>query len=446
MPGLKTYLARTQVVKRVSNKLPLLALGIALALAAYLRFWAAPLSSGVDVPQFWAFAKVFQQHGIDFYRYADASLDIFPTKGWGFVYPPVWLLISRLALLAAPLSSATHTMVDISWRVAEKTPIIAADLAIGCLLYWAIPGPQWRKLLFSCLWLFHPTAWYESAVFGQFDAIAAAFLLASVIMLEKGKDRIAFLLAGLAIMTKQHTFIPIAMMVAVSARNMDRRRILSNCAIIAGVAVLLSIPFILTGNIFSYAHSVLSPGQSPGYQNPLMYAFSGSGALLTYLHNVFTWDTGGYLRFTVPVLVLAILAVLVFCYKRNVTPAQGALAGFLVFIGLSYQVNYQYLIVYIPIALLVASRTPYRSERVFTIILALLPAVWLWLFKVSFWFNYLVPTSPQATPILARLGLTRLVPNYAYVSLAVVLSCLSLAYAVCALVRWRNNRTTQVIR
>ena len=62
-------------------------LGIFVAGAAYLRFWAAPLSAGVDVPQFWAFAKVFQQHGLDFYRYADANGDIFPTPGWGYVYP-----------------------------------------------------------------------------------------------------------------------------------------------------------------------------------------------------------------------------------------------------------------------------------------------------------------------------------------------------------------------
>jgi hypothetical protein len=423
-----------------SNRFYLGVFGLALALAAYFRFWAAPLSAGVDVPQFWAFAKVFQLHGVDFYRYADASLGIFPTKGWGFVYPPVWLLILRLALLAAPLSSATDIMVDSSWRLAMKTPIIAADLAIGCLLYWAIPGSKWRKLLFSSLWLFHPTAWYESAVFGQFDAIAAALLLASVIMLEKGKDRIAFLLAGLAVMTKQHTFIPVAMIVAISARHMDRRRLLRNCAIIAGVVIFLSIPFIVTGNFFSYARSVIFPGQSPGYQNPLMYAFSGSGALLTYLNNVFGWETSGYLAFTIPVLVLAILAALVFCYMRNITPAQGALAGFLIFLSLSYQVNYQYMIIYIPIALMVASRTQYRSERVMAIVLALLPAVWLWLFDVSFWFNLLIPANPRAAPVLARLGLTHMVPDYAYVSLAVVLTCLFLAYVAGTFSRWRKPR------
>ena len=441
--GQGTFVDAIMTVKahlpHISSRFYLFAFGLALVLAAYSRFWAAPLSAGADVPQFWAFAKVFQLHGLDFYRYADASLDIFPTKGWGFVYPPMWLLILRLALAAAPMSSATDIMADSSWRLAMKTPIIAADLAIGCLLYWAVPGSKLRKLIFASLWLFHPTAWYNSAVFGQFDAIAAALLLASVIMLERGKDRIAFLIAGLAVLTKQHTFIPIAFMVAISARKMGWRRLISNCAIMGGVVILFSIPFLLTGNFSAYAHSLFLPGQAPGYQNPLMYAFSGSGALFTYLHNIFGWETSGYLNFNTPILLLAILAAFVLCYKRSISAAQGALIGSLIFISLFYRVNYQYLVIYIPVALLVASRTKYISERIFTIALALLPAAWLWLFNTSFWFNYVNPKNPWVTPILSRIGLAHTgTPDYAFVSLAMALMCLSLAYIVLAFIRWRQ--------
>jgi hypothetical protein len=426
-------------IPQISSKIFLLVFGLVLALAAFIRYWAAPISAGVDVPQFWGFARVFQIYGIDFYRYADASLDLFPTQGWGFVYPPIWLLILRLALIAAPVGLATETMVASSWRLAEKTPIIAADLAIGCLLYWAIPGPKWRKLLFASLWLLHPAAWYQSAVFGQFDAIAAVFLLAAVILLEKGKDGLAFLLAGLAIMTKQHTFIPVAMMIAISARDRNWRRLIKNCTILAEVVIILSTPFLLTGNFINYARSVFLPGQAPGYQEPLIYAFNGFSALLTLLHNTLGWETGGYINYLTPLLVLTIIAAVILCYKRAITPAQGALVGFLLFMSFSYRVNYQYLIVYIPLALLVASRTQYRSERIMGIVIALLPAAWLWLNDVSFWFNYINPKSPQVIPILDRLGLTHLgLPDYAYVSLAGALTCLFLACVVCTFTRWRK--------
>jgi hypothetical protein len=424
-------------MSRIWRHLSLVAFVLVLVLAAYLRFWAAPLSAGVDVPQFWAFAKVFQTYGLDFYRYAGGTLDIFPVKSWGFVYPPVWLLISRVALMAAPASAATATMVDVGWRLAMKTPIIAADLAIGGLLYWAVPGSRTRKLIFASLWLLSPTAWYESAVFGQFDAIAAVLLLAAVILLGRGRDRLAFLLAGLAIMTKQHTAVPAALLLAINARQMGWRRLLSNVGIVAGVVALLSLPFVLSGNFLAYARALFLPGQTPTYQAPLLYSFSGSGALLTYLHNVFGWSTDGLMRLTIPVLALAVLAAVVLSYRRALSPVQGALAGFLILVGLSYQVNYQYLIVCLPLALLAAAGAQHRGERVSALVLALLPAVWLWLFDVSFWFTNLKPASPWVVPILERLGLTHLgLPDVVYVAFALVLAYLSLAYAWGTLRRW----------
>jgi len=438
----------------MSNKLHILAFGLVLVLAALCRFWAAPISAGPDVCQFWAFANVFQIHGLDFYRYADATTAIFPFKGWGFVYPPVWLLLLGLALLAAPTDLAVHAIagshmpanmilhaiVDSGWRLAMKTPIIAADLAIGCLLYLAVPGSRFRKLLFASLWLFHPTSWYESAVFGQFDAVAAAFLLAAIVLLEQNRDRLAFLLAGLAVMTKQHTLVPLAVMAVIFARQMGWRRLASNLAIFAGVAIIISIPFLLTGNFSAYARSLFLPGQAPDYQLPLVYAFSGIGALLTYLHESFGWATSGLLPFAIPVMLLGILAVIVFSYRRAITPAQGALVGFLTLLSFSYQVNYQYLLIYIPLALLVAARTQYRAERVLTLVLALLPAVWLWLSSVSCWFNYLHPASTQVNLILARIGLAHLpLPDYAYVSLALAIMGLSIAYVVCVFTRWHNS-------
>jgi hypothetical protein len=424
---------------KFSTKFYLTVLGLAMAMAAFFRFWAAPLSAGPDVAQFWAFSKVFQTHGLDFYRYAAGTAAIFPFTGWGFVYPPVWLLLLGLALFFAPGSAATQAMVSSSWRLAMKTPIILADLAIGCLLYRAVPGSRWRKLLFASLWLFHPAAWYESAVFGQFDAVAAAFLLAAIVLLERNQDRLAFLLAGLAVMTKQHTLIPVAVMAVILARQTNWRRLAGNLAILAGVVVVLSVPFLFTGNFAAYANSLLLPGQAPTYQFPLVYAFGGIGALLTYLHNVFGWETGRFIPLTIPLTVIAVAAVIVFSYRKQITPAQGALAGFLAFIALFYRINYQYLVIFIPLALLVAARSRYMGERALTLVLALLPAAWLWLFDVSFWFNYLAPTSPWVSPLLARVGLAHpAFPDYIYVSFALVIMGLSIAYIVCLFTRWHD--------
>ena len=72
--------------------------------------------------------------------------------------------------------------------------------------------------------------------------------------------------------------------------------------------------------------------------------------------------------------------------------------------------------------------------------LALLPAVWVWLFDTSFWFNYLEPISPWVTPILARIGLAHgLLPDYVYVALAVAIMGLLIAYLVCLFTRWHSQ-------
>jgi hypothetical protein len=425
-------------MRYIAGKYHLLVFGLFLIIAVLLRLWAAPLSAGPDVAQFWAFASIFKNYGLAFYRYADGILSIFPFKGWCFVYPPVWLLILGLCLVAAPDSLATATMVDPEWRLAMKFPIIAADIAIGCLVFWAVPGRA-RRLLFSALWLFHPTAWYQSAVFGQFDAIATAFLLASIIILERGKDWPAFLLAGLAVMTKQHTLIPVALMAVALARNISRKRLLIDLSVIAGVALFLSLPFLLSGNLPDYVRFVLLPAQGPDYQYPLMYAFNGIGSLLTYLHDIFGWETRGFLQFNIPALVAACLAAVVLSYLRRINPARAMLIGFCIFIAFFYRINYQYFTVGIPIALLVASRTDYWSERAVALGLALLPAVWLWLFDVPFWFYYLAPYNPWVRPILESIGLAHQnVPDYAYVFLALALTALSLAYVAFAFLRWHR--------
>jgi len=80
-------------------------LGVVLTIAALMRLWAAPLSAGPDVAQFRAFAGLFHDYGLDFYRYADAALDIFPFEGWAFVYPPIWLLVLGATLLLVPSST-----------------------------------------------------------------------------------------------------------------------------------------------------------------------------------------------------------------------------------------------------------------------------------------------------------------------------------------------------
>ncbi|APV45223.1 hypothetical protein Dform_01908 [Dehalogenimonas formicexedens] len=406
---------------------------------ATARIVAAPYSATQDMAQFWSFAQLFKEHGFDFYRYYNGYDPINPWQGWGYVYPPIWILILGVALAAVPGTMAGQFFVDTAWRIAEKAPIITADLAIGLMLFIAIPGSRWKKLFFSALWLLNPVAWYQSGVFGQFDAIAAAFLVGSLILLERGHDRWAFGVAALAVMTKQHTLIPVAFMMAATLRTMPWRRFAVNFAIFAGIAALFSVPFMVTGNILEYARAVVLPGQAPAYQEPLLYTFSGSGAAFTYLHDRYGWDTLSWFSYTIPVLVIAIIGGLVLTYLKRLSPLRAMLVGILLFIGLFYRINYQYLVIFIPLAILAMARTSYVSERIIALWLAIFPAVWLWYFNLSFWFTYLTPDHPEAISFFERIGLTHLTASdTVYLRIALAITVLCLAYTAFAFTRWKR--------
>ena len=65
------------ITAKIKPHLPMIFFIIILAIAAFIRFWAASISTGPDVSQFWAFAKVFKIHGLDFYGFAEVMPDDF---------------------------------------------------------------------------------------------------------------------------------------------------------------------------------------------------------------------------------------------------------------------------------------------------------------------------------------------------------------------------------
>ncbi|MBI2857587.1 MAG: DUF2029 domain-containing protein [Chloroflexi bacterium] len=438
MTSIRRVFSRLWQALSCSRKLALTCAGVVFAAALSVRLWAAPLSSGVDVPQFWAFARVFQDHGIDFYRYADASLDIFPVPGWRFVYPPVWLLTLGISSLFSPNSLATNELVSVDWRLAEKAPLIAADLAIGLLIYWAVSGSRWKKLLFASIWWLNPAAWYQSAVFGQFDTIAAAFMLGSILAFDRGRFKLAFVMVGLAVMTKQYMALPAVVIIAIYAREMGRRQALSGIAYMAGTAAVLSLPFLFTGAVRSYMFSLFAPGQAFDYGNLMMYIFSGTKSLAEYLHTRFGWETVKYLALDIPLMAAALGAAIWIAYRKPLSAMEGALAGLLIFIGLSYQVNYQYIIGMIPLAILAASRAR-KWPRVLLLALGLVPAAWLWLFDITVWFTSYDPQHEWVIPLFRKIGLVRYVPDYYYLVFALALMALCLGGAAQTLMAARKR-------
>jgi len=99
------------------------------------------------------------------------------------------------------------------------------------------------------------------------------------------------------------------------------------------VAVVLSVPFLVTGNFVAYVRALVAPGSSPVIRIRCVFSFSGLGALLSWFHDIFGWILTKFIAAMIPFTLIALVVTGILCYKRRITALQAALAGFLVFVA-----------------------------------------------------------------------------------------------------------------
>lgn len=110
-----------------------------------------------------------------------------------------------------------------------KLPGIIADLSIGFLIYKFFPKKQALGLKLSILWLFNPISWYNSAIWGQTDAIVNLLGLLSVYFLLKKKLIPSMFFISLSILFKGSLviFIPIILVVWIYQKHSIGKWLLS---------------------------------------------------------------------------------------------------------------------------------------------------------------------------------------------------------------------------
>jgi Gpi18-like mannosyltransferase len=114
---------------------------------------------------------------------------------------------SGVKRLAAPHRSARIRLA--SMAPVLKLPAVIADVAITLLVLawvWRRSGPQ-RGLMAACLWALNPLAIYNSAYFGQIDAIHSLWMLAALLAAVDGRRVLAWALVALALLTKAQSIV-----------------------------------------------------------------------------------------------------------------------------------------------------------------------------------------------------------------------------------------------
>ncbi len=199
---------------RASRHLPLVAIiGGGLVLRLWLAFVAFPgqgLAGDLGLFQSWATTLARVGPGA---FYASASSANYPP---GYMYI-LWLLGS----LGTPVGALLGVSNDRAVPLLLKLPAIGADVGIALLLAWA--GRRWfggrAGLLAAALYLFIPVTWYDSALWGQVDAVGALLMMAAVIVLIEGWSEPAVALAVLSLLVKPQDAIALVVVVPILVRR-----------------------------------------------------------------------------------------------------------------------------------------------------------------------------------------------------------------------------------
>jgi dolichyl-phosphate-mannose-protein mannosyltransferase len=207
-----------------SNGRPLKASGAAPALVTllliglFLRLTIAYVllpGSGFrsDIGTFTAWAMLLGEHGPGrFYELATFA-----------DYPPAYLyvlwLVGSLAQLLGGLADVSSAAIA---GGLIKLPPMLADIGVGLLIFvlvrnWAAGRPDAQRLglIAAGLYLFNPVTWYDSAIWGQTDAVGALVLLLGVAALLRVNSEGAAALAVLAGLVKPQFGVVLAPLVGV---------------------------------------------------------------------------------------------------------------------------------------------------------------------------------------------------------------------------------------
>jgi Gpi18-like mannosyltransferase len=177
----------------------LLLLGLVLRLAIAYVFYPGS-GFGSDISTFISWALTLAEGGPGQF-YATTSFADYPP---GYLY--VLWLVGGLAHLLAPLADGGAGAVA---GALIKLPPMLADLGVGLALFWIVrrwagerPDAARLGLAAAAIYVFNPVTWYDSALWGQTDAIGALVVLLTVAALVRGNSEGAAALTVLAALVK----------------------------------------------------------------------------------------------------------------------------------------------------------------------------------------------------------------------------------------------------
>jgi Gpi18-like mannosyltransferase len=240
-------------------------LAVVLAVSLAVRVLLFPLKGySIDTNDFISWFSTAASQGIrPFYSVA------------GFVdYPPFNVYIFwAFGSLANALNLNMATMVKVVPNL--------FDLATASLIFFFVRKQASFKtaLLSTALYAFNPAVIYNTAVWGQFDAVYTFFLVLSVMMALKSKPVPAAVVFALGLLTKPQGIALLPLVILLIYKKNGFKNLLFSALAFGATVLVVVLPFEGVGNPLTFLSNIYF-GAYGGYTFASMFAFNLWGLLL----------------------------------------------------------------------------------------------------------------------------------------------------------------------
>ncbi len=242
------------------REISLLALMLLFAFAVRLLLF--PLQGyQIDIGDFTSWFNTAAQHGIR---------GFYINAGWSD-YPPfnvyIFWVFGSLANAASAIGVHAATIVKLVPNL--------FDLATAAVIFLFARKQLGlnQSLLAAGLYAFNPAVIFDSAVWGQYDAIYTFFLVASLVLALKNKPKLSAAVFAIALLTKPQGIALLPLVAYMIYRKNGLRNLLYSIGVFVATVFVVILPFDWQGNPISFLSNIYF-GAYAGYQYTSINAFN----------------------------------------------------------------------------------------------------------------------------------------------------------------------------
>lgn len=252
------------------------------------------------------------------------------------------------------------TISDSSFYIVLKIPSILADVALAYFIYKVLLKNVSQTLAFCgmALYLFNPVTFFNSSIWGAFDAPLTLFVFLSIYMLSENKLKWSSFFLGIAFLVKPQAIAVVPVFGLWVLQNFSIKKILELTVPGLITITILSIPFFPTDPIFGFFKLFVQMGQD--YTANSLFAYNTWGIFGFWIDDSTNLWFLSYRFWGILLLAIFWIYFYILFFKRKLDLFMLSTLAFLAFFFLPTRVHERYLFPAIPFLTVVALQ--YKSK------------------------------------------------------------------------------------